>query len=82
MAAIPFSAVRHTGLELELATKRACASVGIGQFVEASEGKDVTEVDTVVDNVHCTASDNASNIVNGWYCFDGQGWSKHILGKE
>ncbi|KAK3245608.1 hypothetical protein CYMTET_44832 [Cymbomonas tetramitiformis] len=65
VSAIPFSAVRHTGYELEIATKVACAKIGIGEFDENEK------VDTVVGSVHCTVSDNASNIVNGWNCFDG-----------
>ena len=32
LAAIPFSDVRHTGEELERATKAACASFGIGEY--------------------------------------------------
>ncbi|KAK3275865.1 hypothetical protein CYMTET_16029 [Cymbomonas tetramitiformis] len=34
LSAIPFGDVRHNALELELATKRACADFGIGSFEE------------------------------------------------
>ncbi|KAK3288288.1 hypothetical protein CYMTET_4228 [Cymbomonas tetramitiformis] len=79
VAAIPFSSVRHTGFELELATKRACAIMGIGKFVELLEERENAGEDTVADTVHCTVSDNASNIVNGWLCFDGHECNDHTL---
>eukprot|EP00854_Cymbomonas_tetramitiformis_P016835 gene16835-biopygen17371 len=79
LGAIPFSAVRHTGVELEAATKRACAAMGIGEYVEANEATDTIVKDTVKDNVHCTVSDNASNIVNAWTCFDGHECNDHTL---
>ena len=74
LGALPFSAVRHTGDELELATKRACASMGIGTFIEGD-----SPVDIVSDSVHATTSDSASNIVSGWKCFDGHECNCHII---
>ncbi|KAK3286044.1 La ribonucleoprotein [Cymbomonas tetramitiformis] len=64
LAAIPFGGVRHNADEMELATKRACADLGIGVFEESEEG-DILK-DTVVDCIHASASDSASNIVKGW----------------
>ncbi|KAK3283864.1 hypothetical protein CYMTET_8460 [Cymbomonas tetramitiformis] len=61
------------------ATKRACAAMGIGEYVEANEATDTIVKDTVKDNVHCTVSDNASNIVNAWTCFDGHECNDHTL---
>ncbi|KAK3284046.1 hypothetical protein CYMTET_8279 [Cymbomonas tetramitiformis] len=74
--------VRHTGPELEEATKKACASMGIGVFSEVVARGDEEEelrVDIVSDSVHCTVSDNASNIVNGWTCFDGHECADHTI---
>ncbi|KAK3288263.1 hypothetical protein CYMTET_4253 [Cymbomonas tetramitiformis] len=82
VAAIPFSSVRHTGPELEAATKLACASMGIGEYkqLKDADGDWLAEMeDTVCDSVHCTVSDNASNIVNGWLCFDGHECVAHTL---
>eukprot|EP00854_Cymbomonas_tetramitiformis_P034484 gene34484-biopygen31518 len=84
VAAIPFSSVRHTGPELEAATKRACSSMGIGEYSEAvvsevDDDADPILVDTVAEFVHCTVSDNASNIVNGWNCFDGHECVDHTI---
>ncbi|KAK3267068.1 hypothetical protein CYMTET_24352 [Cymbomonas tetramitiformis] len=88
VAAIPFSSVRHTRFELEAATKKACASMGIGEYKEIltkeiltfDDGDDeLGLVDTVRDCVHCTVSDNASNIVNAWLCFDGDECVDHTI---
>ncbi|KAK3277244.1 hypothetical protein CYMTET_14736 [Cymbomonas tetramitiformis] len=82
VGAIPFSGVRHTGLEVEKAAKTACADFGIGEFGISRGGEHDEEVvykDTVRHFVHCTVSDNASNIVNGWKCFDGHECSCHTL---
>ncbi|KAK3267269.1 La ribonucleoprotein [Cymbomonas tetramitiformis] len=82
LAAIPFSDVRHTGSELERATKVACASFGIGEYRrDAADDDDVVTVleDTVSDFIHATCSDNASNIVNGWRCFDGHECCDHTI---
>ncbi|KAK3269948.1 hypothetical protein CYMTET_21631 [Cymbomonas tetramitiformis] len=76
LAAIPFSAVRHTGEELERATKEACSAIGIGKY--GTLNADMFE-DTVVDFVHCTVSDNATNIVKGWESFDGHECNCHTL---
>ena len=77
LSAIPFGDVRHNALELELATKRACADFGIGSF-EEGEDKSIT-IDTVTDSVHATISDSASNIIKGWISFDGHECSCHLL---
>ncbi|KAK3275864.1 hypothetical protein CYMTET_16029 [Cymbomonas tetramitiformis] len=77
LSAIPFGDVRHNALELELATKRACADFGIGSF-EEGEDKSIT-IDTVTDSVHATISDSASNIIKGWISFDGYECSCHLL---
>ncbi|KAK3244309.1 hypothetical protein CYMTET_46071 [Cymbomonas tetramitiformis] len=74
LGALPFSVVRHTADELVLATKRACASMGVGTFIEGD-----SPVDTVSDSVHATTSDSASNIVSGWKCFDGHECNCHII---
>ncbi|KAK3283032.1 hypothetical protein CYMTET_9255 [Cymbomonas tetramitiformis] len=76
LAAIPFSDVRHTGPELEKATKVACADVGLGEY-NAELGRDA--VDTVNEYVHASCSDNASNIVAGWKFFDGHECSDHTI---
>ncbi|KAK3288967.1 hypothetical protein CYMTET_3579 [Cymbomonas tetramitiformis] len=49
--------------------------MGVGAFVESGE----TRVDTVAENVHCSVSDSASNIVNGWNMFDGHECNDHLL---
>ncbi|KAK3247611.1 hypothetical protein CYMTET_42895 [Cymbomonas tetramitiformis] len=77
LAAIPFGEVRHTAKEMELATKRASADIGIGVFVESEEGNIVQ--DTVVESIHATASDSASNIVKSWEVFGGHECSCHTL---
>ncbi|KAK3257892.1 hypothetical protein CYMTET_33037 [Cymbomonas tetramitiformis] len=73
LGAIPFSEVRHTGGEIERATKRCAAEMGVGLFVEDSEVSDwgssddlpaVLE-DNVAEHIHTTTSDSASNIVSG-----------------
>ncbi len=77
VSAIPFSDVRHTGVEIELATKRACSEIHIGHFredVSPGDGED-----TVSESVHCTVSDNASNIVSGWETFEGHECHDHTL---
>ncbi|KAK3277523.1 hypothetical protein CYMTET_14474 [Cymbomonas tetramitiformis] len=82
VGAIPFSGVRHTGLEVEKAAKTACADFGIGEFGISRGGEHDEEVeykDTVRHFVHCTVSDNASNIVNGWKCFDGHECNCHTI---
>ncbi|KAK3233237.1 hypothetical protein CYMTET_56443 [Cymbomonas tetramitiformis] len=78
IASLPFSTVRHTGLELEKATKKACSEFGVGQYVLESDG-DVPTIDTVADFVHATCSDNASNIVSGWVVFDGHECADHSI---
>ncbi|KAK3288020.1 hypothetical protein CYMTET_4476 [Cymbomonas tetramitiformis] len=75
LAAIPVLSVRHTGVELENATKVACADFGLGQYC----GQGVDGVDTVPEFIHATCSDNASNIVCGWESFDGHECSAHTL---
>ncbi|KAK3254086.1 hypothetical protein CYMTET_36686 [Cymbomonas tetramitiformis] len=67
----------HTADELEKATKRACAEFGIGKFMVPAV--DVTPIDTVSEFIHTTCSDNASDIVSGWRCFDGHECSDHTL---
>ncbi|KAK3257694.1 hypothetical protein CYMTET_33231, partial [Cymbomonas tetramitiformis] len=83
VAAIPFSSVRHTAAELESATKTACASMGIGKYEEVvcatTDEEDPDLLDTVAECIHCTVSDNASNIVSGWTCFDGHECAAHTI---
>ncbi|KAK3266096.1 hypothetical protein CYMTET_25256 [Cymbomonas tetramitiformis] len=83
VGAIPFSDVRHTADELESATKTACAGIGIGEYRDSpgpGEEVDTFElVDTVSENIHVTCSDNASNIVSGWTCFDGHECVAHTI---
>ncbi|KAK3249054.1 hypothetical protein CYMTET_41509 [Cymbomonas tetramitiformis] len=69
-----FSDVRHTADELLLATKRACALMGLGAFIEGD-----SPVDTVADFSHATTSDSANNIVCGWKCFDGHECNCHTI---
>eukprot|EP00854_Cymbomonas_tetramitiformis_P026457 gene26457-biopygen27397 len=75
LGALPFSSVRHTALELEKATKEACADFGIGEYNALVED----HVDTVPDAIHATVSNNASNIVSGWESFDGHECCDHTL---
>ncbi|KAK3246057.1 hypothetical protein CYMTET_44395 [Cymbomonas tetramitiformis] len=77
LGAIPFSNVRHTGDELEKATKTACADFGLGEYCQA--GDNIEAADTVTDYIHGTVSDNASIIVSGWNCFDGHECCDHTL---
>ncbi|KAK3236235.1 hypothetical protein CYMTET_53612 [Cymbomonas tetramitiformis] len=79
LGAIPFSEVRHTGPELEKAMKEACAEFGIGQYVAGGDVNAAPSVDTVSDFIHATCSDNASNIVSGWTCFDGHECADHTI---
>ncbi|KAK3268142.1 hypothetical protein CYMTET_23336 [Cymbomonas tetramitiformis] len=49
-------------------------------FEEGEFREDVVEGDglgTVAENVHCTVSENASNIVSCWNCFDGHECADH-----
>ncbi|KAK3245227.1 hypothetical protein CYMTET_45194 [Cymbomonas tetramitiformis] len=73
LTAIPFSKVRHTGSELESATKIACVDMGLGEYSDDVDDS----VDTVSDHIHATCSDNASNIISGWQCFDGHECGDH-----
>ncbi|KAK3238985.1 hypothetical protein CYMTET_51054 [Cymbomonas tetramitiformis] len=77
VSAIPFSDVRHNGLEISKATKIACAKMGIGRYEVGDD--EVVKVDTVASKVHCTASDSASNIVSGWGEWDGHECNCHLL---
>ncbi|KAK3256532.1 hypothetical protein CYMTET_34337 [Cymbomonas tetramitiformis] len=78
VSAIPFSAVRHTASEIQSATKKACSDMHIGLYREDLALGD--GVDTVDESVHCTISDNASNIISGWDCFfDGYECCNHTL---
>ncbi|KAK3250675.1 hypothetical protein CYMTET_39956 [Cymbomonas tetramitiformis] len=85
VSAIPFSAVRHSGAKLQEATKKACATMGIGVLSEVLhtagewEEEEPSMVDTVADSIHCTVSDNAANIVNAWNCFDGFECTDHTV---
>ncbi|KAK3249077.1 hypothetical protein CYMTET_41484 [Cymbomonas tetramitiformis] len=77
VAALPFSSVHHTAEEMERATKEACAEMGIGTYrldVAPGDGED-----TVANGIHGTVSDNASNIVSGWTCFDGHECTAHTI---
>lgn len=78
LGAIPFGDVRHTGVEIERATKRCAADMGIGAYVEGND-EGTKKEDTVSDCVHATVSDSASNIVSGWGCFDGSECNCHLL---
>eukprot|EP00854_Cymbomonas_tetramitiformis_P034391 gene34391-biopygen28480 len=49
-------------------------SPGPGEEVDTFE-----LVDTVSENIHVTCSDNASNIVSGWTCFDGHECVAHTI---
>ncbi|KAK3237850.1 hypothetical protein CYMTET_52109 [Cymbomonas tetramitiformis] len=80
LVALPFSTVRHTGEQLEKATKEACADMGLGEYREVGGlGENVDAVDTVTDFVHATCSDNASSIINGWKSFDGHECCDHTI---
>ncbi|KAK3255277.1 hypothetical protein CYMTET_35534 [Cymbomonas tetramitiformis] len=83
LRALPFGGVRHTGDEIQKATKRCAATMGIGSYKQGDE--DVTKdslvilEDNVKDFVHATVSDSASNIVSGWGCFDGHECNCHLM---
>ncbi|KAK3280800.1 hypothetical protein CYMTET_11379 [Cymbomonas tetramitiformis] len=80
--AIPFGAERHTGGNILVATKLACAEVGIGTYREETgdgEEEEDNNVDTVSDNVMNTVSDSASNMVSGWDEFNGYECCCHML---
>ena len=83
LGALPFGDVRHTGDEIQKATKRCAATMGIGSYKQGDE--DVTKdslvilEDNVKDFVHATVSDSASNIVSGWGCFDGHECNCHLM---
>eukprot|EP00854_Cymbomonas_tetramitiformis_P024756 gene24756-biopygen25595 len=76
LGGIHFSEVRHTGDEIIKATKTSCAAMGIGEYVEKGE---LVGSDIVAENVHCTVSDSAANIVNGWQVFNGHECNDHLL---
>ncbi|KAK3237703.1 hypothetical protein CYMTET_52240 [Cymbomonas tetramitiformis] len=74
--------VRHTGGNILVATKLACAEVGIGTYREETgdgEEEEDNNVDTVSDNVMNTVSDSASNMVSGWDEFNGYECCCHML---
>ncbi|KAK3233451.1 hypothetical protein CYMTET_56256 [Cymbomonas tetramitiformis] len=73
LAALPFSDVRHTAGTMESATKEACADIGLGEYNFADNKDDVAS------EIHSTVSDNASNIVSGWMCFDGHECTDHTI---
>ena len=77
VSAIPFSSVRHTSDEIQLATKKACSIMHIGHFREDVAPGD--GVDTIHESVQNSVSDNASNIISGWECFDGWECNDHTL---
>ncbi|KAK3267764.1 hypothetical protein CYMTET_23702 [Cymbomonas tetramitiformis] len=77
VSAIPFSSVRHTSDEIQLATKKACSNMHIGHFREDVAPGD--GVDTIHESVQNSVSDNASNIISGWECFDGWECNDHTL---
>eukprot|EP00854_Cymbomonas_tetramitiformis_P007745 gene7745-biopygen7824 len=70
-------------VELEAASKKACASMGLGVYREIHDTdatNDQKFEDTVCEAIHCTAvSDNASNIVSGWVKIDGHECVAHTL---
>lgn len=63
VTALPFSAVSHTGANIEDATKRALAAAGFGRFDD--------QFDTVFDNVHCKTSDGGANMKKAWAALEG-----------
>jgi len=84
LSAVPFSDVRHTGLEIERSTKENLADMGVGEYTldqlgSADSGETPITVDTVTDFVHSTTSDSASNMISGWGCFDGHECNCHLL---
>ncbi|KAK3244783.1 hypothetical protein CYMTET_45618 [Cymbomonas tetramitiformis] len=79
LGAIPFSSVRHNADQLEKATKKACTDVGLGQYELTGEEDARIVVDTVADYIRATCSDNASNMLAAWKCFDGHECIDHTL---
>ncbi|KAK3234342.1 hypothetical protein CYMTET_55406 [Cymbomonas tetramitiformis] len=84
LSAVPFSDVRHTGLEIERSTKESLSDMGVGEYTldqlgSADSGETSITVDTVKDFVHSTTSDSASNMISGWGCFDGHECNCHLL---
>ena len=75
VAAIPFSAVSHTGKQIMRSTKQALADACIGEFDESVSPK----TDTVFDNVHASTSDSASNMKSGWTDVEGHECVDHML---
>ncbi|KAK3241847.1 hypothetical protein CYMTET_48412 [Cymbomonas tetramitiformis] len=50
-----------------------------GEYVAGGDVDVAPSVDTVSDFIHATCSDNASNIVSGWTCFDGHECADHTI---
>ncbi|KAK3232716.1 hypothetical protein CYMTET_56957 [Cymbomonas tetramitiformis] len=67
----------HRGDEIQLATKKACSAMHIGHYREDVAPGD--GVDTVHESMQNSGSNNASNIISGWECFDGWECNDHTL---
>lgn len=75
--AVPFGDIAHTGAEIELASKRALAHIGVGEFrEETSDCSDV--VDTVRDCLHKAVADGASNVQKGLSEFETSPCPAHV----
>ncbi|KAK3242100.1 La ribonucleoprotein [Cymbomonas tetramitiformis] len=77
--AVPFGEVAHTGTEIELATKRALAHLGVGEFREPTSDADCFEiVDTVRHCLHKAVADGASNVQKGLAEFETSPCPAHV----
>jgi hypothetical protein len=81
LGAIPFSDVRHTGLNIGIATKECLSDMGIGKYITKVDENGVVTVleDTVADNSHRSVADAASNMTLGWDSLEGHLCQNHVF---
>lgn len=63
MRAVPFGEVAHTAIEIEAATKKALALLGVGDYEKSTDPQSL--IDTVRDSLHKAVADGASNVQKG-----------------
>ena len=61
--AVPFGEVAHTAIEIEAATKKALALLGVGDYEKSTDPQSL--IDTVRDSLHKAVADGASNVQKG-----------------